>query len=185
MSLIALVVLACGLAMDACAVAMIQGCAHPRFRPRDAVAMALAFGVFQGVMPIIGWVVGSLLKSSAAAWGGWIGCALLAGIGVKMIWEGIFHREPGARGAGADPFSGRALMVLALATSIDALAVGVSLPLFDVTLAWAVGMILSITIVLVWLSVYAGRRFGAFASDHMDIIGGLALIAIGIHLVWR
>ncbi|MBA2479311.1 MAG: manganese efflux pump [Planctomycetes bacterium] len=183
MSVYAIILLACALAMDACAVAMIQGGAHPRFRAREAATMAVTFGVFQGVMPMLGWCAGSLFKQPLAAYGDWIGFALLSVIGLKMVWEGVFHREPGADGDRGNPFAGRMLLVLAFATSVDAFAVGIGLPLLDVALVAAVTLIATITMVLVLFSLYAGRRFGAFASDHMDIIGGLVLISMGVHLV--
>ena len=162
--------------MDAFAVALTQGA---RFRPAFAggVSIALTFGVFQGVMPLIGWGIGSLAMAYVAAIDHWIAFGLLTFLGVRML-RGDVGEEEGARA-----LTGRALLVAGVATSIDALAAGVMLPTLAVDPFRAAAVIGVVTLLLSALGVALGRvagdRFGAWAERG----GGVILIALGCKIV--
>lgn len=180
MSSLPLVMLAVGLAMDATAVAMTTGFTAPRVRLRDALLLATLFGAFQALMPLLGFVAGDRFAESIRAWDHWVAFMLLAGIGLKMIREGLAHEHHGPETARADPFHLRGLLLLGLATSIDALVAGLTLALLDVArVLTAVAVIGLVTFVFSLIGVEAGRRFGDRFGGKLDVIGGLILIGIG------
>src|SRR5688572_11902167 len=130
MNALAILTLSVGLAMDATAVSAARGCAASAVRPQDVLRVAALFGGFQALMPGIGWCVGESLGSVVSSWDHWIAFVLLGGVGAKMLWEA--RDGAGAspvRGADRDLFATRALVLLAVATSIDALAAGITLPM--------------------------------------------------------
>jgi manganese efflux pump family protein len=176
--MLSLVLLALGLSMDATAVAMTSGFTAPRVRLRDAFLLALFFGAAQGLMPIIGWAAGSHFERSIAAWDHWVAFVLLGGIGAKMLYDAI-RSEEDAQARGADPFHLRMLVLLALATSIDALVAGLTLPLLDVPPLLAALVIGLTTFVLSLAGVETGRRFGDRLGKRLDIVGGLVLVGLG------
>jgi len=186
MPLMTLLLLALGLAMDATAVSIASALAAPRVRARDALLLSALFGLFQALMPVIGWVVGAQFANAIAAWDHWLAFVLLAGIGAKMLHEAYTHHHLGegeAQKAGEtarNPFHLGRLLVMALATSIDALAAGVTLPVLNVHIATAAAIIGGITFVLCLLGVSVGRRFGQPLEGKLDILGGLVLIGLGI-----
>ncbi|HYO53981.1 manganese efflux pump MntP family protein [Archangium sp.] len=187
MSVLTLLLLALGLAMDATAVSIASALTAPRVRARDALLLAFLFGLFQALMPVIGWALGSQFAEAISAWDHWLTFVLLGGIGAKMIHEAITHHHPGVPDARKpdeppperNPFSAGRLTLMALATSIDALAAGVTLPLLEVRLVTAAAVIGGITFALCLLGVSVGRRFGEPLEGKLDIIGGLVLIGIG------
>jgi putative Mn2+ efflux pump MntP len=176
-----LLLLAVGLAMDATAVSAAKGLAVPRIKPRHVVLVAGFFGGFQALMPLIGYFVGQSVGAFVSTFGHWIAFALLAGIGVKMIWEA---REPSD-----DPpesrelFGVRVMFVLGIATSIDAFAAGVTLPLLGAPLFLSAATIGATTAVSSALGLFAGRRFGSALGRRLDTAGGLVLIGLGIKAV--
>ena len=178
-----LVLLALGLSMDATAVAMTSGFTAPRVRPRDALLLALLFGLSQGVMPLIGWAAGAHFSRTLEAWDHWVAFVLLGGIGVKMLWD-AFHHEAHAASTGPQhprsPFDLHLLVLLALATSIDALVAGLTLALLEVPPLAAAAFIGGTTFVLSLAGVEAGRRFGDKLGKKLDIAGGLVLIGLGL-----
>jgi manganese efflux pump family protein len=182
-----LVLLALGLSMDATAVAMTSGFTAPRVRPRDALLLALLFGLAQGVMPLIGWAAGSHFSRTLEAWDHWVAFVLLGGIGAKMLWDALHHEEHAAstgpgrteEGGARSPFDLHLLVLLALATSIDALVAGLTLPLLGVPPLAAAAFIGATTFVLSLAGVEAGRRFGDRLGKRLDVIGGLVLIGLG------
>jgi len=178
-----LVLLALGLSMDATAVAMTSGFTAPRVRPRDALLLALLFGLSQGVMPLIGWAAGAHFASILSAWDHWVAFVLLGGIGAKMLYDAIRHEEHAAATAPQDPrspFDLHMLVLLALATSIDALVAGLTLPLLGVPPLAAAGVIGATTFVLSLAGVEAGRRFGDKLGKKLDVVGGLVLVGLGV-----
>jgi len=188
MPVMTLLLLAMGLAMDAMAVSIASALAAPRVRPRDALLLAFMFGLFQALMPVIGWAVGSQFDEYISAWDHWLVFVLLGGIGAKMIHEAFTHHHagvPDALGAGEaprperNPFRLGRLMLMALATSIDALAAGVTLPLLEVRLVAAAAVIGGVTFALCLLGVSIGRRFGEPLEGKLDIVGGVVLIGLG------
>jgi putative Mn2+ efflux pump MntP len=188
MPLMTLLLLALGLAMDATAVSIASALAAPRVRARDALLLSFLFGLFQALMPVIGWAVGARFASAIASWDHWLAFVLLAGIGAKMLHEAYTHHHPGegdSRKAGEapterNPFHSGRLVVMAFATSIDALAAGVTLPTLNVHIAMAAAIIGAVTFVLCLLGVSVGRRFGESLEGKLDVVGGLVLIGLGI-----
>jgi putative Mn2+ efflux pump MntP len=186
-----LLLLALGLAMDATAVSIASALATPRVRARDALLISTLFGLFQALMPVIGWAVGAQFADAIAAWDHWLAFVLLGGIGGKMLHEAYTHRHPGTGAAEkaemADPASttrnpfhlGR-LVIMALATSIDALAAGVTLPVLEVHIATAAAIIGAVTFALCLMGISVARRFGESLEGKLDIVGGVVLIGLGV-----
>ncbi|KUO49363.1 MAG: hypothetical protein APF78_02055 [Sphingomonadales bacterium BRH_c3] len=173
--MIAALILALALAMDAFAVALTQGA---RFRPHalGAVQIALAFGVAQGVMPLIGWVIGAYALQFVAAWDHWIAFALLAFLGLRMIFAGEHQDE-------ALKLSGAALFMASIATSVDALAAGITLPTLDIAPLPAAALIAGVTFALSLVGVVLGRRAGDRFGRTAEIAGGVILIALGCKIL--
>jgi putative Mn2+ efflux pump MntP len=184
MSFGAILLLALGLAMDATAVSAARGLAARRVLPRHALLVGVWFGGFQAAMPLVGWLVGSRIGPLVQAWDHWIAFVLLGAIGGKMLWEG---RAAGSKGdpapSGADPFGARVMLVLAVATSIDALAVGVTLPMLDAPLVLSLVTIGVTTALSSMLGLFAGRRFGALLGRRLDVFGGLVLVGLGTKIL--
>lgn len=184
-----ILLLAVGLAMDAVAVAAARGIAAPIFRLREALVIGVFFGVFQGGMPVLGWQLGALLGPLVERWDHWIAFALLVGLGSKMLVESWKEsREPDG-GAPAPAAERRSelrlgtLIALSVATSIDAFAVGITLPMLGAPLLLAVVTIGVTTAVLSAGGFAAGRRFGDVLGRRVDIAGGLALIVLGTKIL--
>jgi putative Mn2+ efflux pump MntP len=188
MSVMSLLLLALGLAMDAMAVSIASALAAPRVRVRDALLLAFMFGLFQALMPVIGWAVGAQFTKVIADWDHWLAFVLLGGIGAKMLHEALTHHHlavPDAPKEGPpsperNPFHLGRLLLMALATSIDALAAGVTLPVLEVRLMTAAAVIGGVTLALCLLGVSVGRRFGEPLEGKLDILGGLVLIGLGV-----
>ncbi|HEY6560519.1 MAG TPA: manganese efflux pump MntP family protein [Polyangiaceae bacterium] len=180
-----LLLLAVGVAMDATAVAAARGLAAPILRWQNAVAMALWFGAFQALMPLIGWAIGARFGGIIAAWDHWFVAGVLGAIGIKMLYEarGEQPASTDPEGRERDLFAWRALLALAIATSIDALAVGVTLPMLGAELGPAVATIGCITAGFSFVGAFAGRRFGAALGRRLDRFGGVVLILIGVKVL--
>ena len=174
--MLAAIALAIALAMDALAVAMTQGA---RFRPgwRGAVAIALTFGGFQAIMPLIGWAIGAFALAYVEAVDHWIAFGLLSILGIRMLGGHVGEEEA------ARKLTGSALLVAGVATSIDALAAGITLPTLDVTPWMAVALIGAVTALMSGAGVAIGRvagdRWGAWAER----AGGVILIALGCKIL--
>ncbi len=180
MDLLGTFVIAVGLALDAFAVAVCSGLATPRVRPGQAATMAAFFGGFQLAMPLVGWLAGLGLRDLIQAWDHWLAFALLLGVGGKMVFDGCRADSCEAR---PDPFRLATLLVLALATSIDALAVGLTFSLLAAAIVVPVLVIGAVTFGLTFAGVYAGRRFGDALGGKVEVVGGLLLVAIGVKIV--
>ncbi|MCC6473596.1 MAG: manganese efflux pump [Burkholderiales bacterium] len=179
MSLGAIFFLALGLAMDAAAVSAARGIAVQRIRAGHAARVALYFGGFQALMPLLGWQIGTGIGSIVASVDHWIAFALLAAIGAKMLWESGDEHGEAAHAHGRNLFGTRVMLVLALATSLDALAAGITLPMLDAPLLASIATIGVTTACLSVAALYAGRRFGALLGRRLEALGGMMLIAIG------
>lgn len=182
MSFGAIFFLAVGLAMDAAAVSAARGLATPHILPRHVLLVAGFFGGFQALMPLIGFGVGTRLGPLIQAWDHWIAFVLLGFIGGKMLWESRGRPEKETE-TKKDLYGFTVMLVLAVATSIDALAVGVTLPMLHAPLLLSVVTIGVTTAVLSALALYAGRRFGALLGKRLDAVGGLVLIALGTKIL--
>ena len=183
MHVTAILALALGLAMDATAVAAARGLAVPRILPRHVVLVATLFGGFQALMPLLGWLLGSAIGPTVQAWDHWIAFALLVAIGGKMLWEARGSSSEDSAAPTGDPFGWRVMLVLAIATSIDAFAVGITLPMLGAPLLLSLATIGVTTAVLSAAGLYAGRRFGALLGPRLDVVGGLVLIALGVKIL--
>lgn len=182
MSLGAIVLLALGLAMDSTAVAAARGLAATHVRPRDVATVALAFGGAQALMPLLGWALGAQLGAVVASWDHWVAFGILAGLGGKMLWEAR-RDEDEVAAPGAHPFAPRLLFGLAVATSIDAFAAGVTLPMLSAPLVLSIATIGVVTAVLSGLGVVLGRRLGSAVGSRLEVMGGLALIGLGTRIL--
>ncbi len=176
-----------GLAMDACAVSMSNGLNEPEMKVGKALGIAGVFGLFQGIMPMIGWLCVSLIVEEFAkfeAWIPYIALVLLAIIGVKMIFDGARKRKEDEKPVKKLTFA--VVLVQAIATSIDALSTGFSLVDIAGTVWW-MALISSCTIALITFGisvggVYLGKRFGLRLGNKAQIVGGCILIAIGLEI---
>ncbi len=184
MQLSALLLLAFGLAMDAVAVAAARGVAVRKVQLKHVLLVGLFFGGFQALMPLLGWLLGARVGDAVAAWDHWIVFVVLGGIGAKMLWEAREHEAEEAPSE-AEAFQLRVLLVLAVATSIDALAAGFTLPLLGAPLLLSLVAIGCTTAVLSALGLFAGHRFGAALGSRLDALGGLVLIGLGCKTLYE
>lgn len=174
--------IALGLAMDAFAVSIASGATMKKLEVRNALKMGLFFGGFQTFMPVIGWFAGIGMKSFITGWDHWLAFGLLIIVGGKMIYEALIMKED-AEGGGDSPFDTGVLLMLALATSIDALAVGVTFSVLSVSIILPVLMIGLVTFVFSAAGVWIGVRGGHFFENKIEVFGGLILIGIGIKIL--
>jgi manganese efflux pump family protein len=181
MNFITILGLALGLAMDAFAVAIAVGSRLDRLAPRPIFRLSFHFGLFQFMMPIIGWFVGSQIARYIQHYDHWLAFLLLAYIGSKMIWESWKHDEQ--KESLTDPTRRWSLIILSVATSIDALAVGLSMALINVAILFPSVIIGIVAAAMTALGMVFGRKLGARFGKKMEFIGGLILIAIGINIV--
>ena len=181
MSTLTILVIALGLAMDAFAVSITSGLAIKRLRAGHALKIALFFGAFQALMPVIGWLAGLGLKDFISAVDHWIAFLLLVFVGGKMIYEATLMDEE--EGGEKDPLNLLVLLILSVATSIDALAVGLSLSFIGIDIVTPALIIGAVTFSLSFLGVYMGDRFGHFFESKIEVLGGLILIAIGLKIL--
>ncbi len=179
-----LLALAVGLAMDATAVSAARGLAADRIEVRHVIVVAIAFGGFQALMPALGWALGAQLGPPFEAWGHWIAFGILAGIGGKMLWDSREHAEDTTH-EHPDLFGTKVMLVLAIATSIDAFAAGISLPMLGLPLLASVVVIGVVTALSSTAGLFAGRHLGAISGKRLDAAGGLVLIGIGAKILLR
>jgi len=174
--------IAVALAMDAFAVALASGICLRTPTRTQALRMAFAFGLFQAVMPVIGWGLGLTVRGFIESWGTWIAFSLLILVGAKMLWEGSRNNGEPITCDTKDPTKGARLLLLALATSIDALAVGLSFSLQypDTGISFPSMVIGLICFLLTGAGVWLGRQAGRVAalSRYAELLGGATLISI-------
>lgn len=184
MTLLEIFLIGIGLSMDAFAVAICKGLAMPdKVDKKGALLIALYFGVFQAVMPTLGWLLGSRFARYVTRLAPWIAFILLAWIGGNMIRESLSKEEREEEETGS--VSHKELLVLAVATSIDALAVGVTFSMLELAVSIAVAMILigCTTFVISLAGVYVGNVFGAKYKSKAEFVGGAILILIGVKIL--
>lgn len=180
MDIISIIFIAFGLAMDAFAVSITSGLIIKHLRVNNALKIAMFFGAFQAIMPLIGWAAGLSFRDFISGVDHWIAFGLLSIIGCKMIYE---SSKMGSNEKKIDPLNLYVLFILSIATSIDALAVGLSLSFLDVPIALPAIIIGVVTFLLSLLGVYLGNRIGYFFERKIELIGGLILIGIGIKIL--
>ena len=183
MDSITLFVLALGLSMDAFAVSISNSMCFSGLRRNEAALTSLSFGVFQGLMPVAGYFAGRAFADVVSAFDHWIAFALLGFIGGKMIWDAVKElRAPEACPVGR-AFSYKLMVVQAFATSIDALAVGISLACIESAIALEALTIGIVTFLFSAFGVYFGNHFSRKIDLKLDLIGGLILIGIGTKIL--
>lgn len=180
MELLTIIIIGLALAMDAFAVSVATGAGYRQLKIRHAIRMALFFGGFQAMMPLVGWLAGMTFREKIRACDHWVAFGILLVIGARMIYES-FKIDRAANPA--NPANLAVLLTLAVATSIDALAVGITLSLITDSVAAAVIIIGLITFTLSWLGCFIGKRIGHLFENKIEIIGGCILIAIGIKIL--
>ncbi|GAB6084645.1 manganese efflux pump MntP family protein [Desulfuromonas carbonis] len=184
MDIFSLFAIALALAMDAFAVALGAGLTLQRLGGRHLFRLGFHFGLFQALMPILGWLAGLTIQRWIESYDHWVAFGLLALVGGKMIHEAFAAAEVRDE---RDPTRGLTLVLLSVATSIDALAVGLSLAMLQVSIwlpALVIGLVAGgLTVAGMLLGRRIGARLGALWGPRVEIAGGLILIAIGIKIV--
>lgn len=189
MNFIALIFTAFALSMDAFAVSITKGMTIKNLKKSTALKMALAFGVFQGAMPLLGWALGISFESYIKSIDHWIAFILLGFIGFNMI-KGFFDDRKEGReselefSATADEhdLSNKEIIMLAVATSIDALAVGISFAFLNVSIIPAASIICIITFLVCVVGVFVGNKVGDIFNGYAELVGGVILILIGFNI---
>lgn len=182
MDWLSLLALACALAMDAFAVAIVTGLTVSPLTRRHVFRMAFHFGLFQALMPVAGWLAGTAVHRHIAAFDHWIAFGLLAFVGGRMVW-GALGAEHGERLASGDPTSGWALVLLSLATSVDALAVGLSLAMLGSRIVVPAVVIGVVAAAFTVVGMALGRRIGSIWGQRVEVTGGLILLGIGVRIL--
>ncbi len=178
--LFTVLLIALGLAMDAFAVSISNGVTRKYLKFWQAVEIALFFGGFQALMPLLGWSLGLTVRTLVESFANWIAFFLLAAIGSKMIYESFQESDPEADGR---PLTLLVLLALAVATSLDALAVGVSFAFIKFPILWPSLLIGVVTFVISLVGVYIGKVFGEHFESKAETVGGLVLIGIGLKIL--
>lgn len=185
MGIIELLLIAVGLSMDAFAVSIGNGLSMKKSQPKSALAAAFSFGLFQALMPTAGYFLGSAFEDAIKEFDHYIALIFLGFIGGKMIFDGVNELRQRKKGEGGEvkefKLALAALMIQAVATSIDALIVGVSFAaLPDVNIWAAVSLIGVITFVISLFGVFFGKKFGQLLGSKAEIFGGVILVGIGV-----
>jgi putative Mn2+ efflux pump MntP len=182
MDWLSILLIAPSLGMDAFAVALGVGASLPSHSGRPLFRLSFHFGLFQFLMPLIGWFIGESVQQFFAAYDHWIAFGLLVWVGGRMVRESFHHDE---EHLAIDPTRGLSLIVLSIATSIDALAVGLSLAMLRVDL-WIPSVIIGIVAAGMTLTgMLLGRRLQESWGKRAELVGGLVLIAIGLRVLWE
>ena len=181
MDWISLIAMALALSMDAVAVAIVTGLTLKPLTRRRIFRLAFHFGLFQALMPMAGWSAGHAIEGYVSTFDHWLAFALLAFVGGRMIAGSLRADETGR--VPADPTSGWDLVILSVATSIDALAVGFSLAIIGSMIVLPALVIGVITGTLTTAGMLLGGRIGALWGKRVEIVGGLILIGIGVKIV--
>lgn len=172
--------IAIGLAMDAFAVAVATGLTLPQVTPRHTFRLSFHFGLFQFLMPILGWAAGSVLAVCVDRYDHWVAFGLLGAVGLKMLADSLNRDESAIR---TDPTRGFSLVTLSVATSLDALAVGFSLALVGVSVWGASVLIGVVAATLTAVGILFGSRLGSRWAHRAEALGGCVLMAIGLKIL--
>lgn len=174
-----LIILAIGLSMDAFAVAICKGLSIKKLKLKDAAIVGLWFGAFQALMPVIGYILGMNLRVYIEAFDHWIAFILLLLLGSNMIKESL---EKGDENVKAD-LSFKTMLIMAIATSIDALAVGITFAFLGANIVFSASVIGIITFIISFAGVKIGNVFGAKYKSKAELAGGIILILIGVKIL--
>lgn len=179
MKIIEIILIGIGLAMDAFAVSICKGLAIKKISLKKAAIIALYFGVFQALMPVLGYFLGAAFESYITQIDHWIAFILLSLIGLNMIKESFSNEEEATK----DNTDFKTMIILSIATSIDALAVGITFAFLNVNIVTSSLIIGIITFILCIIGVIIGNKFGNKMESKAEIIGGVILILIGIKIL--
>ena len=178
MGILEIILTAVGLAMDAFAVAVCKGLASKKVTIKNALKIGIYFGLFQALMPLIGYFFGSVVASYVESFDHWVVFGLLAFVGGKMIYEALSGDE-----CVDDSLTFKVMIVLAIATSIDALAVGLSFSMIEINIFVAVGVIGVVTLLLSGIGYWLGNIFGSKYKNVAEIFGGVILVLMGLKIL--
>lgn len=171
-----------GLAADACAVSLSSGMVIKHIKLNKALKISLFFGCFQGLMLLIGWLIGLSFRDLLSRIDHWIAFGLLCFLGGKLIYESLQIEN---NDKPFNPLDFYTLLGLAIATSIDALAVGISFSVLKISIFSAASLVGMITFGICFVAVYIGHSFGDLFKNKIEIIGGLVLIFMGIKILFE
>jgi putative Mn2+ efflux pump MntP len=177
---IEIIIIALGLALDASAVSLVAAASGFANDSRSIFRLAFHFGLFQFLMPVMGWLLGVSFVSYFSAVDHWIAFGLLSFVGGRMCLSGL---NPDLESYSNDPSRGFTLVMLSVATSIDALAIGLSLAMLEVNIWYPSVIIGIVTAILSFFSIMIGKKIGARIGKRMEIVGGIILIVIGIRIL--
>ena len=179
MGIIEIIILAVSLSMDAFAVALCKGLALKKASIKSCLVVGAWFGTFQGLMPLIGYLLGSTFADKITSIDHWIAFILLSIIGIGMIKESLGDEEESLN----DKVDFKTMVVLAIATSIDALAIGVTFAFLQVNIGLAGLMICAITFIISYFGVVFGNKFGDKFGSKAELVGGILLILMGLKIL--
>jgi manganese efflux pump family protein len=180
MNFFEVLLIAFSMAMDAFAVCLGAGTQQQTSGPRPTFRLAFHFGLFQCIMPILGWFAGTTIEQYIANFDHWVAFGLLAFVGLRMVRAGF---SPDEQAVQNDPSRGWTLVLLAFATSIDALAIGFSLAIVGIVIWYPAVVIGVVTGLVSWLGIFLGNRLGARFGKRMGIAGGTILVLIGLRIL--
>lgn len=179
MDILELILIAIGLGMDAFAVSICKGISMQKMNWKKAIIIGLYFGIFQALMPVIGFTLGKAFENFVTSIDHWIAFGLLLIIGIKMIVDAFKEDNVSVN----DSVNWKVMIILAIATSIDALAVGITFAFLQVNLLLAVSIIGIITFILCVIGTKIGNNFGNKFENKAEILGGIVLILIGVKIL--
>ena len=179
MDIISTLLIAVALAMDAFSVSLTKGFTMPKITKKQILWFAIFFGGFQSLMPSIGYIAGMQLEWIISTFAPWVAFILLALIGTNMIRESFSSDDEGE----SDKFSFKELTLLAIATSIDALAIGITFAFFEINIITAISIIGLVAFIISAVGVIIGNKFGDKFKGKAEIIGGVILILIGLKIL--
>ena len=182
--MIEVVILALALSMDAFAVSIGLGAKHASKTPALAIQAGLYFGLFQGLMPLIGYLGGMEIFGWIEAYAPWIAFLLLFAVGSKMLYESFSGNLENSIEKDVVNITHKVMFVLAIATSIDALAAGFSLTVLDVNALVACAIIGVTTLIFSWVGVFVGAKSGTWLESKAELLGGIVLILIGLKILF-
>jgi manganese efflux pump family protein len=180
MGIFTILLIAFGLSFDTFAVSVSSGLILRKINFFNAMKIAFVLAFFQGLMPLAGWLIGSGLKKYMMAYDHWIAFLLLSVMGAKMVFESFYSEEDRKP---VNPLKLAVMVTMAIATSIDALIVGLSFAFFEINIYVTIFVIGGVTFIVAMLGILFGKKAGAHLGQRMEIVGGLILIAIGIKIL--
>ena len=184
MSPFSIVLIGMAMATDAFAASVVKGAAMHRPSLPLALRTGVLFGVIEAVTPLIGWLLGQAASRYISAWDHWIAFVVLGLLGLHMIWHGI-HEDPEGESTSARRTGFWAMTATALGTSIDAMAVGVSLAFLDAPILLVAAVIGLCTMVMVTVGIMLGRALGVVVGKRAELVGGVVMILIGSTILYE